>query len=706
MSNSTSATTGSSPRRRGRLRWLAPRILLGATFALAILAVVIWRAATASLPILDGTRSLPGLSAGVTIERDGLGVPTISGRTREDVARATGFLHAQERYFQMDVARRFAAGELAELVGAPALPVDRTLRLHRFRAVAAEAVRRAAHEERALLEAYAAGVNEGLGALGAVPVEYLLLRADPAPWRAEDSVLVLAYMYVGLQYGAMGREAMVGVMRDTLPPALAAFLQPGPDEWEAPVAGTPPAPSPLPTPEQANLRTGLRPAAHATDGPMPPGGDRDAVPGSNSWAIAAGHTAKGRALLANDMHLDIQVPNTWYRVLLTWPDEAAPGGRRRLVGVSLPGVPAVVVGSNGSVAWGFTNAGIDATDFVLLETDPGNPALYRTPAGPAAVTVHEERIRCKGAQDEVLRVEETIWGPVVEADERGRRRALAWVAQRPEAMNLALTGMERAAGVAEALEVGSRAGIPAQNLVVVDSAGHIGWTIAGAVPDRAGFDGTVPTSWADGSRRWNGLLPPARHPRIVDPPGGRIWTANNQVAYGLSPELYSPLAVDESARAKQIRDALLAIPRATERDLLRVQLDERALFLERWRTLLLETLSKPGAASSPGRAEFRRLVASTWTGRASDSVAYTLVRVWRRVLAGQVFAALTAPSRAASPSFDWVRPARAALPLPPFPTRIEGPLWRLVTERPLHLLSPRFPGWDEQLLSAVDAAIA
>jgi penicillin amidase len=674
-------------------------------FALAVLAVVVWRAVAASLPLVDGTRPLPGLTANVTVERDAVGVPTIAGRTREDVARATGFVHAQERYFQMDLARRFAAGELSELVGEAALPVDRALRPHRFRAVAAEALHRATPVEQRLLEAYAAGVNEGRDALGAIPVEYLLLRADPAPWRAEDSFLVLAFMYVGLQRGVIGREPMLGLMRETLPAPLAAFLEPGPDEWEAPIAGTPPAPPPLPTEPQANVRTGW------PDPPSPPGRalvdprHPEAMRGSNSWAVAPAHTARGTALLANDMHLDLQVPNAWFRVLLTWPDGSTPGGQRRVVGVTLPGVPAVVVGSNGRVAWGFTNAGIDAADFVLLEPDAASPVAYRTPAGSKMPTVHEERIRCKGRPDEVIEVEETIWGPVFGSDERGRRRALAWVAQRPEALNLSLAAMERAGGVAEALEVGTRAGIPAQNLVVADADGHIGWTVAGAIPNRVGFDGTVPTSWADGSRRWEGLMPPDSHPRLIDPPGGRIWTANNQVVYGASPEIYSASAVDAAPRARQIRDALLAIPRATERDLLRVQMDERALFLERWHTLLIETLSKPGAATGGAREEFRRLATSTWTGRASDSVAYTLVHRWRRVLAEQVFGVLTAPARAMSPSFAWVRPIDPALPLPPFPTRIEGPLWRLVTERPRHLLSARFEDWDQQLLAAVDGAI-
>lgn len=701
MSSSASATA-SRPRRSAAR--IALRVGLAAVFALAILGVVVWRALTASLPLVDGTRRLPGLSAPVTVERDGAGVATIGGLSRLDVARAAGFVHAQERYFQMDLTRRFAAGELAELVGEEGLRIDRVLRRHRFRAVAAEALRRTSPEEQRLLEAYAAGVNEGLDALGAVPVEYLLLRTDPAPWRTEDSFLVLAFMYIGLQRGAMWREPMLGLMRERLPAALAGFIEPGPDEWEAPVAGTPPDPPPLPTAEQVNVRDGW------PDVPIPSRGTAGfchpgAMHGSNSWAIAPQHTARGTALLANDTHLSIQVPNAWYRVVLTWPDTSAPGGRRRLAGVSLPGVPAVVVGSNGRVAWGFTNAGIDATDYVLLEPGDGGPASYRTPAGTATLAVHEERIRCKGRPDEVLKVEETIWGPAFDRDEHGRRRALAWVAQLPEAMNLALTGMERAASVAEALEVGARAGIPAQNLVVADADGHIGWTVAGAIPNRIGFDGAVPASWADGSRRWEGLLPPEARPRIIDPPGGRIWTANNQVVYGASPDVYSAAAVDASARARQIRDALLALPKATERDLLRVQMDERALFLERWRTLLLETLSKPNARGSAARDEYRRLVASTWTGRASDSVAYTLVQCWRRVLAEQVFGVLTAPARAAMPSFDWIRPVDPALPLPPFPTRIEGPLWRLVSKRPRHLLSARFESWDEQLLAAVDRAI-
>jgi penicillin G amidase len=700
--------------RRSRL-WV--RILGALLLLAAALAAAAWMAARASLPVLDGTRTLAGLGGSVVVERDALGVPTVHGASRADVARATGFLHAQERFFQMDLARRFAAGELAELVGDAALPVDRVMRLHAFRPAARKAVAETPEAARRIIEAYAAGVNAGLDALGARPPEYLLLRSHPAAWHAEDSILLVAYMYFGLQAGSMAREGAFGIMRETLPPALVAFLQPGPDQWEAPIVGDVPAEPRLPTPDEVNLRAALGTQHSELGTPFPALGTRDSAlgtsfdlpgrPGSNSWAVDARHAAGGRALLANDMHLELGVPNIWYRMVLTWPDPAAPGGQRRLVGVSLPGTPAVVVGSNGQVAWGFTNAGIDATDFVVLEPDPSSPGAYRTPAGPAVPTVRRESIARKGgAAPEALRVEETPWGPIVDTDRQGRRRVLAWVVHQPGALNLRLMDMESAATVAQALDVGASAGIPAQNLVAADSAGHIGWTIAGAIPNRVGYDGMAPVSWADGTCRWDGVLPPAAHPRVVDPDSGRIWTANNQVVFGSSPAVYSPLSVDEGARARQIRDDLLALGSPVERDLLRIQLDDRALFLDRWRTVLLQALDTPGALTTTGRREFHRLVASSWDGRASaDSVGYTLVNRWHRALTRQVFEALTGPCRAAVSTFDWIRPVGGPAFTPPWPARTDGPLWRMVTGRPLNLLAPRFKDWDEQLLAAVDAVV-
>lgn len=692
------------PRSPHRRRGVVRRILL----VLAVLIVVLAVAAgggwfwfrgrlEASLPQLDGERAVAGLSAPVAIERDGLGVPTIRAATRVDAARALGFLHGQDRFFQMDLLRRQAAGELAELFGPAALDTDKQIRVHRFRNVARQVMARAAGEERAVLEAYTAGVNAGLAALGSKPFEYLAMGADPAPWKAEDSILAVHAMFIELNDENGTRESNLGVLHGMLPAEMFELLAPRGTEWDAPIVGPPFVTPPIPGSEVFNLRRGLSPAIPAKAAafrPEPPDESSVAL-GSNNWAVAGTHTADGRALLADDMHLEIRVPNTWYRASIVRPDGR--GGSLRLTGVTLPGTPMVAVGSNGHVAWGFTNSYGDWTDLLVLErTDARDPDLYRTPGGPKRLRKVMERIRVKGEADATLEVKETVWGPVIDTDAQGRPRALAWTAHHPEAVNLrGITGLETARTVEEAMAAANRSGIPPQNFVVADSAGRIGWTIMGQMPRRLGFDGRVPVSWADGSNRWAGWLAPEEFPRVVDPPSGRIWTANSRVVDGAMLARLGDGGYDLGARAKQIRDGLMKLERATPKDLLAIQLDDRALFLERWRGVLLAALTPQALEADPRRRELRRLVETTWTGRASvDSVAYRLVRAFRGNLMAQVFTALTGQGNKPE--------AERFGPTPQF----EGPLWRIVSERPLHLLDPKFKSWDEQLLAAVDDTFA
>jgi penicillin amidase len=690
----------------------ALRILARTALALAAVTLVaaiaaslwLWQALRGSLPALEGTIDVAGLAAPVRIERDALGVPLLRGTGRLDIARAIGFVHAQDRFFQMDLMRRSAAGELAALIGPAVLEEDRRVRVHRFRAVAARVLATAAPDSRALVEAYTEGVNAGLAGLSRPPFEYLALRATPAPWRGDDTILVLLAMFLQLHDDGGRREITLGVMHDTLPPALFDFLAPRGTEWDAPLVGPALAMAPLPVPEVFDLRAreGVasgtpRPARIAEADPfdLPPAG-------SNNWAVAGALTADGGALIANDMHLGLQVPNIWYRAAFAWPEavEAGAGGpvarERRVAGVTLPGTPVLVAGSTGDIAWGFTNTMGDWNDIVVVETDPADPESYRTPDGPRRLEHNAETIEVKGAAAENLDVVETIWGPVIGRDHLGRPLALRWVAHDPAAVNLDLWRLEQAHTVDEAVTAAAGVGIPAQNFVVADAAGRIAWTIIGRIPRRRGFDGRLPGSWADGTRRWDGWLGPDEYPRLVDPPSGRLWTANARVVDGEALVVIGDDGYDLGARAGQIRDDLMAIERATPRDMLAVQLDDRALFLERWRALLGRTLTDAAVADSPLRAEARRLVASTWTGRASvDSVAFRIVRAFRSNLSAEVFEAITRPCREADPGFRYGHVGQR-----------EGPLWRLVSERPAHLLDPRYGSWDEQFLAALDRVLA
>lgn len=664
-----------------------------------------------SRPIVEGERVLAGLAAPVRVERDARGVPVVRGKSRADVARATGFLHAQERLFQMDLLRRRAAGELAELVGEAALPVDKEVRVLRLRRVARRAVEALPADERALLEAYTDGANAGRAALAAPPFEYLLLRADPVPWRPEDSMLCALAMYLTLQSELPAQESSLGLMHDTLPPALFEFLAPKGTEWDAPLQGQPFLQPAIPGPGVFDARR-QAPAASAPSADAGRAGERafawsdplgvargaePAAYGSNNWAVAGSRTAHGAAIVANDMHLGISVPNTWYRASLVYEQG---GVERRVSGVTLPGAAFVVVGSNGRVAWAFTNSQGDWADLVELEPAKGDAEAYLTPDGPRRLERATETIRVKGGTDEALEVRESIWGPVVDTDHRGRRRSLAWVALREGGLNAALVRMEGASTLAEAQALAPLAGIPNQNLVAGDALGHVGWTIIGRIPRRFGHDGRLPASWADGTRGWDGWLPATEYPRVVDPPAGFVYSANSRIADGPDLEKLGFGGYDLGARQRQIRDALRGLERASEADMLRLQLDDRALFLERWQRLLLALLTPEAVAKDARRAEARRLV-DEWGGRASvDSVGYRIVRAFRLRAAEDAVAPLVAPAAAKDAAFDYLgaRGNRGH-------RQWEGPAWALVSQRPEHLLDPRFPSWESLLLSSLDAVL-
>jgi len=657
----------------------------------------------ASLPLLEGTIALAGLSAPVTVTRDAIGVPSVTGAARTDVARALGFLHAQDRFFQMDLQRRQPAGELSALVGARAFEADAQVRVHRFRHIAEEAYARTEPEWKAVLDAYAAGVNAGLHELNTPSFEYLMLRTGPETWKPEDSILTVFAMFLSLQ----GRQAVFEQtnqqLRDALPEPLFRFLTVVGSDWDAPVMGSP-APRPaIPGPELADLRAvvpALKPAARLETSCCASLADESAIIGSNNWAVDGAHSDNGHALVANDMHLGIGVPNIWYRASMTMPDPSDALGTLRLTGITLPGLPGLVVGSNGHVAWGFTNSGGDWSDLVRIDPDPHDPSRYLTPEGPKLFDLGDESIAIKGDAPRTIPVRGTVWGPIVWKDTAGHEYAQHWVAHDAAVMAADLTRPERTRTVDELSVAVAGLGIPNQNVTMADTSGRVAWTVGGAIPRRRGLDGFTPESWADGTRGWAGYLEPVDFPRITNPATGRIWTANAPVVDGPMLATIGDGGYADGIRARIIRDRLLDLPKAAPRQMLNVQLDNTALFLERWRTVALATLALPAAASPAdrraSRAEFRRLVESTWTGRASsDSVAYRLVRTFRLHAVRRVLEFVTAGARAQDPSFDYTRSLRT-----------EGPVWALVSKRPVHLLDPQFESWDELLLASVDAAIA
>jgi penicillin G amidase len=647
-----------------------------------------------SLPKVDGEVAARGLAADVVIQRDAQGIPTILAQNRTDLAFATGYTHAQERYFQMDLLRRNSAGELAEIVGRAVLDADRRVRVHRFRNVSQRVVSSGTDADREILEAYAKGANAGLAALGNKPFEYTLLGIEPAPWKAEDCVLVLFSMFLDLQGEDFGDEAKLGLMHDLLPQEVFDFLAPRGTEWDAPIHGQAFEVAPIPGPDVYDTRKSpdvalraLAPLAVQT----PVGAFH---PGSNNWAVAGRHTADGRALLADDMHLGIRVPHIWYRASFAWPSPGDPDKFERITGVTLPGTPAMIVGSNGHVAWGFTNSEGDWCDVVIVEPDPNDDDAYVTPEGPRKFEHVEETIHVKGAPDEKLEVVETIWGPIIDRDHLQRPRASRWVAHDTDGVNMGLIKMEAAQTLEEALRLANLSGAPAQNFVVADDHGRIAWTILGRIPRRVGFDGRLPSSWADGSHRWDGYLTPEEYPRIIDPEAGRIWTANARVVSGELLDKLGDGGYDLGARAQQIRDDLMATESATEADMLRIQLDDKAVFLERWRQLLLDTLTPEAIEAEPRRGELRRYV-DDWGGHAAvDSVGFRAVRAFRHQLIAQLSDVMVSPCKTANEEFSIAKLDRT-----------EGPVWRLVSQRPEHLIDPRFDNWDALLLAAADMVV-
>ena len=680
-------------------------LILGLTGLMVLIlaggSVALYRAATGSLPKLDGEIRMAGLSGSVTIERDRYGVPTLRGGSREDVARATGFVHGQDRFFQMDLLRRSTAGELAALFGAAAADFDRQRRLHRLRVLARAVVERAAPGQRALLEAYADGVNAGLDSLSVAPFEYLILRTEPEPWRPEDIVLGNLAMFFELTDYDASRESGYARLLDGIPELLGRFVFAPGNRWDAPLVGDAWETPPVPGPDVCDLR-----GTTTTDTGLVPRPDfRFDLPvaGSNSWAVAGKRTATGQAMLANDMHLGLNLPNIWYRVRLIVsgdesdgpPEEADTSPTLDAAGVTLPGTPLVVAGSNGSIAWGFTNSRGDWSDLVLIETDPADPGAYLTPDGYVPFDEYEEIIEINGGEPAAVNFRWTRWGPVVGTDHRGRLQALRWLAHVPEAVDLRISELETVTSATEALALAPRVGIPPQNFVVADAHGSIGWTIMGRIPRRIGYDSSLPASWAGGSAGWHGWLSPDEYPRVVDPESGLIWTANNRIVDGEVLIHMGAAGYWLGARARQIRDSLAAVERPRIEDMLAIQLDDRALLLLEWRDVLLEALTPGAAAPYPWTDELKAFL-QRWDGRAGiESVSYRIVREFRRQAVEEVLRGVLTGCG------DFDGPVRLAAT-----NQVEGPIWQLITEQPGHLLPPPHTSWNGLLLSAADSAVS
>jgi len=647
-------------------RWIF-RLSLLLLSVLLFAALALWWLLRASLPQLDGEIALPGLSAPVTIRRDALGVVTIDAQNQHDAVRALGYVHAQERYFEMDLLRRTSAGELAALVGPAARDADRRHRIHRMRARVREGLDAALGTQTPQVNAYVEGVNAGLAALRVRPWPYLLLRQSPETWTPEDSLLAGYAMYFDLQDNQNRHELALWQLRPHLSPALHALLAHEGSRWDAPMRGEPRGDALLPGADEVDLRTLTTNTATASTATAA----SDHLPGSNNFAVAGALTADGRSIVANDMHLSLRAPNIWFRARLRYPDAAAPGGQVDVQGFTLPGLPAVIVGSNGHVAWGFTNSYLDAADW-RVEEPPTGGLLWHTQI---------EQIEIAGSEPETLRVDQSNWGPVLHELPDGRKLALRWLAHLPGSLNLELAELARARDLEHALQLAERTAIPTQNLMIADRHGRAAWRLLGPIPQRAPGCPRSPEVVEPDMDCPPWPLTTADSPQINSSEHLRLWTANTRIIDGEDDARIGDGGYALGARGRQIQHNLHARERFTETDLLHIQLDDHNAVLDEWWQLMQ---AQTRADTTPALAELTAAV-TDWDGRARvDSVGYRIVRAWRRGVHTRLLEGLIAPAR----------PALGEDFTLPMPEQFEGVAWPLVTERPAHLLPPTYPDWQ------------
>jgi penicillin amidase len=693
-----------------RMKRLA-RILAWLTLTLLSLGLLLmlaaWLFVRASLPQLDGQQLLTGLQAPVKLGRDARGTVVIESETRLDAARALGFVHAQERFFEMDLARRSAAGELSALFGPGALEMDRSRRLHRLRHRLSERWLSLSAAEQQLLQAYCAGVNQGLQSLPVRPWAYGLLRATPQPWQPVDSLLVVAEMFHALQGHSIEGGLDRALLRQHVGDALFEWLNPRGGPWDAALDGSVlPLPA-IPTPAVLDLRGRVPkppgqqalqadPASPNLDPALPVGaliasgpGEDAPVVGSNNWAVAGTRSSHGGALLADDMHLGLGVPALWFRTQLQW-------GRApqtwRVSGISLPGVPAVVVGSNGRVAWGFTNA--YGQWFEWLEV----PSRALQKPGDARLRTVVETLEVKGEPPQILEVREWAGAPIAH-EEGGRTFALRWVAHEGAAYNLALDAFATARSTQEILDLARASGMPQLSVLAADAKGDIGWTLTGRLWQQEALSHSYGRLRAADSA-WPSGLDEALAPRILNPQEGLLWTANNRLLTAGQPELLGDGGYDLGARAQQVRDGLRAAPMHSEASLSALQLERQARLMQAWGLRLqrwLEAQAAQAPGLSPSQSEALTLL-KAWNGRAdADQAAYRLIRRARQNILSSLWTAWTEPALGPVANRPVERYSRRS--------GFEFSASAALDAEPPHLLPPGHASWRAFGLAKLDDAV-
>ena len=602
-----------------------------------------------SFPVVDGEVGLDGLQAEVTVTRDGDGVPHIEATSAHDLFMAQGYVHAQDRFWQMDVWRHIGAGRLSEMFGEGQVETDTFLRTLGFERIAEEEYAVAPPEAQAVLDAYAEGVNAYLDERpggAALSLEYAVLGLQSAEYRPEDwdpiDSLTWAHVMAWDLRSNMDAEIDRAIVSGAVGTERTEQLYPPyPDDHPVivPSGGEARAGSGggVPVPVQT-LLADVRQSADSVDAVV---GEVFEGIGSNNWVVDGSRTESGAPLLANDPHLGIQMPSIWYEIDL-WCAEVDANCPYRVTGFSFPGTPGVVVGHNERIAWGVTNLGPDTMDLYIERTDGDD--RYEIDGDLRPMDVRTEVIEVAGGDDVEIEIRSTRHGPVI-TDRYGDlddltaagtdvpdeyEVVLRWQALQPSTLLQAILAIDRAQSWEEFRRGASFFDIAAQNLVYADVDGHIGYQATGEIPIRGSGDGRYPVpGWTD-EHEWEGLIPFEELPNVLDPPSGMIVTANQPIVDGGYPGF---IGIDHAYgyRAQRIAELLQQTDALTVQDMVDIQLDDFDASAEAVVGAVLEL------PPSPGVATIQEALAAWVDGGAAmgpdSSGAAAYGAVWRHLLA-------------------------------------------------------------------------
>jgi penicillin amidase len=680
------------------LLWLVLSIVI----IVAGLSGYAYRAAYTALPQLDGQLKLPGLSGPVKVTRDGHGVPTIEAATVEDLFFAQGFVTAQDRLWQMDMMRRYASGELSEILGEDLVRVDREQRVLGLLVTAKKSLGMASARDRTIFEAYARGVNAYIAAQGThLPIEFNILGYAPKPWLAEDSLVIANQMTKDLNYSLtfyhpLDREKILA----KLGPELTADLYVNHSQHDRPPmamreGGNEPKKAPTVSYEDDAPHDGSV-IGRSTLEMM----DSQAVNGSNDWVVSGLHTDTGKPLLSNDMHLGHQMPNLWYEAHLH-------SGRLDVAGVTLPGMPCVIVGHNQRVAWGFTNFGPTVTDLYIEDFDP--EGSYKTPKGWVHPENRTETIHVKGKPDVVVDVKVTRHGPIITELIPGELRQLALRWTLYDGTRFPFFDVNAAQNWEEFSEAFSTLDAPGQNVVYADVDGNIGYHATGRVPIRATGDGSLPVSGADDAHEWTSYIPFDNLPSIFNPPSGIIATANGRITPDAYPHSVS-MEWEAPWRTARIYQVLESGRKFSSADMLALQMDihsEPDLFAAKNFSNAIDHASSPSARTKQAADLMRG-----WDGRMlADSAAPTIteasLRELRRLLLEPKLGSVP-PERPLDTDSEEYNDIESNIVSWKTYSWLSRSVWieNVLLNHPKRWLPEKYPNYEELLTAAVDAAVS